>query len=344
MDMDELTRRQFLQLLAIAGGTAAVTMATGCTRLSPEGAGEDGAVNDMDGSGDATTPDAAPEPATELLACFMLLSDTHITHDNPVRAERLAAALEQIDAFDPRPDAVIVNGDITNGSRVVEYDQFFEVANASAFEYGRDLLTTCGNHDQLANNEGSQEEYDYVRGLWMSRMSVPMYYDRMVAGQHLILMGPDGIGGWWDRFNITSEQVAWVERLVEADEAAGINSLIFCHEPLPSTVYGTDEGQWGFGASIENPEELEAMLRRHPQVVFITGHTHVVPDVRRRSDAEPTFVNEGSCGYSYDPRGGFRRENPLSNGVEMKIYADRYEFRFRDFLEKTWGNVITIKH
>ena len=340
--MAQLTRRQFIALATAAGGVSVLTASTGCRLSQPETADDAQAS-----SADATESqlDTAPEPDSqaEPLAVFMLISDTHLGRGSVDCEGRLTNALAQIAGFERRPDAIIVNGDITDGGEQEEYDALRAIIDASDFEFDTDFAFICGNHDQWTGDDNSQEAYGAMHERFTANCGVPLYYDRVVCGVHLICMGPDGPCSHWDRFNITDEQVAWVEGLLEEDEKDGIPSFVFCHEPIPETVFGTDRGQWGHQASIENPDELRTMLERHPATVFVTGHTHVIPDVRHKAETSPIYVNEGSCGFGYDPRTSYDPDHPLSNGMEAAVFDDRIEFRVRDFLEASWGQPTVIE-
>ncbi len=341
--MTQLTRRQFLALTGTAGSMSALAViSTGC-QPTPSDKANDSPTSDNKETTDQESWTVDPTSQAEPVAVFMLISDTHLGHDEVDCEERLADALTQIAEFERRPDTIVINGDITNGGHQEEYDQLRAIIDDSDFDFSSDFLFVCGNHDHYTGDDNSREAFDAMHERFTANTGAPLYYDRMVADMHLICMGPDGLASRWDRFNITDEQVAWVEGLLEEDEKSATLSFVFCHEPLPDTVFGTEKGQWGYDASIENPEELRAMLERHPSTVFVTGHTHVIPDARRATKASPTYVNEGSCGFGYDPRAGFDPEHPLSNGMEAAVYDDRIEFRVRDFIEATWGQPTVIE-
>ena len=328
--MSSLNRRQFLKLITIAGGSAAIAISTGCSTSS---SGTSSSASASASSSSASSNAAAS--GTGLLASFALMSDVHINADNDTPTTRFKNALEQIAAMDTRPDAIVVAGDLTDNGQAKQYAIFKQVVQASSFDLD-DFIIVSGNHDQYVDDVDDPEEFESQHKLLIKTFDLPgLYYDTKVAGQHFIIMGPDGIIDNWCNFKATETQLNWLDGLLAADAKAGVNSFIVCHEPICSTISGSYEGDWGYVNSFVNSDEVLAVVGKYPHAVYISGHTHIFPAVEA-DENEPIYVTDGSCARSYKPGEGFDQENPQSFGIMMEVYSDHLTFHTRNFRDNEW--------
>ena len=237
-----------------------------------------------------------PPDDTEALAKFVVFSDSHVDLDKPDYVDRLQNVFEDIAQFCPNNDAIIVNGDITNNGELTEYQKFAELAEASGFSYPEHFVLVIGNHDQYDSNE-SEEAVANLTDRFRDQVGLSdqrdPYYDRTVSGVHLIMMGPDRYPeGSWNNFSVSDGQVHWVEDLVQADKDAGQISLVFLHEPLHNTVRNTEPGDFGHTDSLSDADNdnLHQHIRTHDNMVFLSGHTHAMPDTLQLEGEGPLWA------------------------------------------------------
>jgi hypothetical protein len=164
---------------------------------------------------------------------------------------------------------------------------------------------------------------------------------------HLIMMGPDRYpDSGWDKFGISTEEIEWLDALVNADLANEQLSLVFMHEPLYQTVRNTEPGDWGheWSLSDEDNDNLHEAIRRHPNVIFFTGHTHALPDTVQLEGEEPLYVGTGSVAYCIDDidddeSGEADISTYGSLGWEVTVWTTCIRFRMRDFIKREFTDL-----
>ena len=293
--------------------------------------------------------DTAPDES-EALAKFVVVSDTHLSFTYTPYIDRIQNMFEDIAEFCPDNDAIIVNGDITNTGALDEYEKFAELATASGFTYPDDFVLVIGNHDQYDASDGTRGPGN-LTNLFRQQAGITdqihPYYDRTINGVHLIMMGPDHYPeSSWEKFGISSDEVDWLDELVNADLKNEQLSLVFMHEPLYQTVRNTEPGDWGheWSLSDEDNENLHECIRKHPNVIFFTGHTHALPDVVQLETDEPLYVGTGSVAYCIDDvdddsTGNADIDEYGSLGWEVTVWTTCIRFRLRDFVNHTYSDV-----
>ena len=287
---------------------------------------------------------------TEALAKFVVVSDTHLALEFQDYVDRVQNMFEDIAEFCPDNDAIIVNGDITNSASLEEYAKFAELAEASGFAYPDDFVLVIGNHDQYDSSEGTQAVSnlsDRFREQAGISDQIHPYYDRTINGVHLIMMGPDRFpDDSWLHFGVTSEQIEWFDNLVDEDLRNEQLSLVFLHEPLYQTVRNTEPGDWGhqWSLSDEDNANLHECIRKHPNIIFFTGHTHALPDVVQLESDDPLYVGTGSVAYCIDDieddsTGNADISEYGSLGWEVTVWTTCIRFRLRDFLKREYSTI-----
>ena len=367
----DITRRKFVAGTATAAGlTVGTAILGGCSPTAGSGSasssasstsmasGAEGSEKGHHGKGaprfrsamnKAQKIDTTPDES-EALAKFIVVSDTHITLDYQPYVDRVQNMFEDIAEFCPDNDAIIVNGDITNNGTQEQYEKFAELAQASGFAYPDDFMLVIGNHDQYDSTEGADEVSnltDAFREQAGISDQVHPYYERTINGVHLIAMGPDSFpDDNWAHFGISSEEVDWVDELIDEDERNEKLSLVFMHEPLYFTVRNTEPGDFGheWSLSDEDNDYLHECLRKHPNVIFFTGHTHALPDTVQLEDQEPLYVGTGSIAYCIDDDDDDESgESDISTygslGWEVTVWTTCIRFRMRDFLKREFTDL-----
>ncbi len=332
-----LDRRSFLKTAGFACAGAAVVAA-------PRIAGLAGAKP----SQPAVTRAYADEPFDEssagaLVNRFFVMSDTHLDLGGGSYEERLIDAFEDIAQMNEAPEFIIVNGDITNDGTAAEYDLFRSLATDAGLDFANRFTLVMGNHEQsTSDTPGGAAVYAERRATFKEHAGTDeVYFERSIAGAHLIALGPDlDPTSDWVNFKLSGEQLAWLDAQLSADEVSGRLSLVFCHEPLHGTVKDTTPGTWGFTNSIENDAALADVIGRHGNLVFFSGHTHAYPDCAVSDDGTRAFVASGSVAYEYqkgsdDSEGS---DTSASSGLLVSLYEHALAIDVRDFDNERWDD------
>ena len=173
------------------------------------------------------------------------------------------------------------------------------------------------------------------------------YYDRTINGVHLILMGPDSYPeSSWEHFGVSAEEIEWLDNLIDVDQNKEQLSFVFMHEPLYETVRNTQPGDWGHEWSLSDQDNfnLHDCIKKHPNVIFFTGHTHALPDTVQLDDEEPLYVGTGSIAYCIDDvdddsTGNADIEEYGSLGWEVTVWETCIRFRMRDFIKREFTDL-----
>jgi 3',5'-cyclic AMP phosphodiesterase CpdA len=215
------------------------------------------------------------------------LSDSHLT-TGPLGAGPAAGlqlALARVMALDPRPDCVVITGDLTDHGREEEYAALREVIG----DFPLPLHLTTGNHDDrdaMIKAFGGEARY-----------SVDYPEFTFVALDSLIPGSPAG--------RLGEEQLEWLDGVLAA--RPGIPALIGLHHPpMPVGIPFLD------GMRLLDGKRLRDVIAEHGNVARVmAGHVHrpitaafggsvmtVAPSTWRQSglllnsDAPPGYVAE----------------------------------------------------
>jgi Icc protein len=186
------------------------------------------------------------------------LSDPHIGADwtdaDPVA--RLAAAVETARAVCPRPDAVLVTGDLTDHATDAEYEQVRELLAP----LGDPLYVLPGNHD----DRGALRRHFGVPGA----DGEPVQYAADLGPLRLVVLDTTRPGE--DPGALDDDRLRWLdEELASAPQAPTL--LAMHHPPLWTGVPAWDE----LGLPAADRRALGEVVGRHPQVRRIVGgHVH----------------------------------------------------------------------
>jgi len=164
------------------------------------------------------------------MARIVQLSDLHLRTPGKLlyrqvdTAGALARAVARINALRPRPDLVVVSGDLTNAGTAEEYAHLR--AQLAALEIPYALM--AGNHDDRVALRAAFPEQEWADAiLAVQRLEMP-------AGDLLLLdtVVPGEEGGAVD-----ASRLAWLDASVRDDRDA----LLFLHHPPVATgIAGMD--------------------------------------------------------------------------------------------------------
>lgn len=280
-----------------------------------------------------------------------VFSDLHITASEIIGADiptyKFKNAL--VDLRRLRPDLLVINGDLSMNGRPKDYDLIKELLAKEV--PALPMYPTMGNHDYYHAWENPEWNDDRSKETFQSKFALDkLYYDRYVRGVHLIFLSPEqymprqkeiGEAAW-----LSPEQVAWFEKTLLAST---MPTVVFLHQPLDGTVYQ------GFPIGTVQAKELLAIAQKHPQVFWLSSHTHISPESPTEMVERDNmiFASTGSVWRPWDRltsyfpgarkrNGIYYHTDPLkSQSRYLNVYDDRVEILVRNHHTHSWS---TVKH
>ncbi len=168
----------------------------------------------------------------------------------------LARAVEHLNRRDPRPDAVLVTGDMTNDGTPEDCAALARLLGRLEMPY----YLVPGNHDTRANLRAAFPDLAYLPGEGHMRYVVEHHAVRLVALDSLVEGHHHGeIGG---------AQLDWLAGTLAA--APDRPTIVFFHQPPFATGIERMDG-----SRLTDADALGAVIARHPQVErVLCGHLH----------------------------------------------------------------------
>jgi 3',5'-cyclic-AMP phosphodiesterase len=173
----------------------------------------------------------------------------------------LQRAIAALNALTPRPDVIVVTGDLTDHGGVEEYANLRAILAAARMP----VFVIPGNHD---SREGLRDTFaadGYLPAEGFLHYAVEGYKLRIVAldthihGEH---------GGL-----LCAERLDWLDRTLAASDQPTL--VMMHHPPFPTGIEHMDHH------ALRNPAEFAEIVRRHPQVErILCGHLHRTIDHR----------------------------------------------------------------
>ena len=182
------------------------------------------------------------------------VSDTHFGNAVQDPATRAAAVMDHLLAMEPRPDLLLVSGDVADHGLPEEYAE----ARAWLDRWPGPSLVCPGNHDIRSA---------YVVGLGREARTVGEVAGLRFVGLDSLI---DQVGGERvDEGLLGDDQLDWLDGRLRASSAP---TFVVLHHP-PTTI----------GISLMDPirlldgDALAAVIDRHPHVVAtLVGHAHTM--------------------------------------------------------------------
>jgi len=198
------------------------------------------------------------------------ISDPHISRPEGQieryfhTSDHLARAVAHLIALDPRPDVVLLTGDIADHGALEEYERARELLTPLTMP----VYVIPGNHDDRDALRRAFADHGYLpRDGEFIQYTIDHWPIRLVALDTLVPKADIG--------RLCGERLAWLERQLAAAPSAP-TVILMHHPPFASGLHVMDATM-----GLEGVDELAAIVRRHPQVErVLCGHLHR-PIVRR---------------------------------------------------------------
>lgn len=170
-------------------------------------------------------------------------------------AAALARCIKELNRFVPRPDLVVISGDLVDAPSKKAYDNL--VALLSSLEIP--FAAVPGNHD----------DRDLMRAALpggYARLSGAMHSLRTVGDVDVVLVDSTVPGRDYGTLDV--ESLAWLESVLAASSSRP--ALLFMHHPPFATGIGHMDVQ-----NLRNAGDFVAILHRHSRVRLVAaGHVH----------------------------------------------------------------------
>jgi Icc protein len=189
------------------------------------------------------------------------ISDLHIkpvglrAYQRVDTAAALARCVKELNRFAPRPDLVVISGDLVDAPSKAAYDNLVELLSPLEIPFA----AVPGNHD----------DRDLMRTAipdGCARATGALHSMRAIRDVDVVLL--DSVVPGCDYGTLDAEALAWLEGVLAASSARA--ALLFMHHPPFVTGIGHMDLQ-----NLRNADDLAAMLRRHPRARLVAaGHVH----------------------------------------------------------------------
>lgn len=200
-----------------------------------------------------------------MTASFLVaqISDLHIKANGRLSYKRVdtLAALRQtalrLNHLQPRPDVVVVTGDLVDFGRPDEYTTLKEGLALLEMPY----YLIPGNHDDRSNLREAFNEQAYLH-------QHPEFIQWCIDDYPVRLIGLDSTVPRHPHGELCPERLAWLDStLARCPEKP---TLVMLHHPPFISGIGHMDAQ-----RLHNADALAAVIRRHPQVErVLCGHLH----------------------------------------------------------------------
>ncbi|TYR80531.1 phosphatase [Priestia megaterium] len=276
------------------------------------------------------------EHAEEPELVFPVISDVHIKKSGTSDLQKFQNALDQLNEQAPRQDAFAVIGDLTDSGLPEEYARFFSLYNAKKQPQSSSLFT-IGNHEYRSASATEAQK------MFLTETSMQsIHYHKVIKGYHFIVLGTESR---LTQGHYSKKQIKWLDgQLSQAEQDDSEKPIfVFAHQPINNTLFGS-KGEI-------NGELLYKILKKYPQVISFSGHTHQPLDHPKNiSQKEFTSVGTSSVSYMWLGPGYIQGEIPpvsqrISQGLIVEVYKNRVVIKRRDFHKNDWtGEPWEIKY
>lgn len=283
------------------------------------------ALATLGGAADAASASAARPAAQQPEVGFGALGDVHGQWQDLAKA---------FDFYrEQGVDAALLNGDLTNNGRALEYAQYKQMLDgAHSFK----VISTMGNHDV---KEGMSDYDLFTQATGGQQPNV----DVTVNGYHVIAVSP-GAGDFDEQTGRPAQVSAgdyayvrsWLESRLAADTAEHPTWPVFVmvHMPMACTHYVSSEWS-GEGLSEGCGDTFTSAFDNYPQAVVFGSHIHTPNNISTSIWQDGGFTTVNAPPLSY-----FEMESGVGGDSTPNDAGDSAQTA----LVQVRGSVVTIKN
>lgn len=232
----------------------------------------------------------APEDFSPLLR-FMVCSDIHINGESGQKEPlRFIEAVEAACAYAEKEkyqslDAVCVCGDFTDEGSPFQYEIFNSCVGKALKENTR-LLICSGNHEYIYCRENKDNSGERACDIYKKMLGREEDEHHIINGYHFISASYDP-----DKEESFRKKKKWLDAEIRkaVSDTAGKPVFVFQHPHPFGTVFGSVN--WG-------DISVSQVLKKYPQVVDFSGHSHYpINDPRSIWQGSFTALGTGTLSY-----------------------------------------------
>jgi 3',5'-cyclic-AMP phosphodiesterase len=252
----------------------------------------------------------------EPIFSFWVLSDLHfMAYEDSTPVDWVHFLEQELSHIaSQKPDFIVINGDLTNG-KVRDY----RLAASALTQCDMPVYYTMGNHEYY----GYYEDEDFTPALAQQRFikmtgTYDIFYEKIIQGFPFLFLStenytPDSNDAGW----LSDNQIRWFDERLTAAVSSPL--FVFLHHPINNTVAESDD-------TCMQSDQVRAVLHKHPNVLFFSGHTHC------RMDREDQRVQQGSTVFF----GGGCMYNEFPQSRRVDVYSDRAVIRLYCHRNHIW--------
>ncbi|WP_435769867.1 DUF4073 domain-containing protein [Nocardioides sp. SYSU DS0651] len=242
----------------------------------------------------------------------------------------------------PDADGMLLVGDIVNTGRQAEWDEIYDVMDATSDVRPEQTVAAIGNHERYA-----------AGGFAANRDRFLAFADRDRVWDEYVLEGPGGavpvivLGQEFaspSEVAMSDEQVEFLEERLAHWTAQDRQVLVLTHFPLGDTV-SASWLPWYHDSHMMN-DRLTSILGNYPNAIVLSGHTHYPAELgdwavqRRTGDGHADgfwAVNTLAMHVEWDARGESSASateivtRDVNRGLTVDAYGDRVVVTAHDF-------------
>lgn len=206
-----------------------------------------------------------PRPSAEVVR-FALVSDPHVTRgtkeDQPLYRPRFESAIRAIN--DANVDAVLLAGDLTEGGRSDEYDDYLSLIKG----FKAPVYAVPGNHDVGTKHLGEAKGTTAARNAEFARRVGPYFWAHDVKGVHVVGLNSAILGS-----GLPEEERQWAFLDGELVAKSDRRTVVVSH--YPAYLDDPDEpGGTYWNIEPEPRKKLIELLRASGSLAYLSGHLH----------------------------------------------------------------------
>ncbi|WP_282935275.1 metallophosphoesterase [Paenibacillus sp. RC67] len=297
-------------------------------------------------------PYATSQAEEKPILSFSVLSDIHVQAWDTHSQDKLKKALNDLNQINSASDALILNGDLTDG-RQEDYDKLKELLGRSL--HPQAVYSNIGNHEFYQAWHGATDQWsetNFPNGE-TEKASIErflkfngednLYYKKQLQGFTFIFLGSEqyrqsDANNLEDAY-LSNKQLEWLKATLKKDVMGAKPIFVFLHQPLPNTVSGTSACCVNNRGVIQH-EELNQILSAYPQVILFTGHTHWELKLPKTFVQNKfLMINSSSVEQPWtgDASGAEKPLEPeASEGLYVEARNGSVTIRGRDFNKQRW--------
>lgn len=191
------------------------------------------------------------------------ITDLHIkrpgtlTYKKLNTAHYLERAIARLNAQAPRPDLVVITGDLVDFGHPEEYAHLRQLLAPLAIPY----VVIPGNHDERQALREAFPEHSYLPSTGFLHYAINDHYPLRIIGLDTVVPGES-------RGELCQERLDWLQATLAA-EPAKPTMVLMHHPPFTSGIEHMDR------IGLSGTDAFAHILRQHPQIqAVLCGHLH----------------------------------------------------------------------